>query len=137
MKAANVYLNFNGECGEAMKFYAENLGAKLEMQTFKDSGMSAPGGENLILHARMTKGGAATVIMASDAQPNAPVTMGDNMWVSIDCDDNEEQDNMWNAFVNGGSKIVMKLDMTFWGARFGMLRDRYGVGWMFNCEQKK
>jgi PhnB protein len=31
----------------------------------------------------------------------------------------------------------MPLQNTFWGARFGMLQDRFGVNWMFNHELKK
>ena len=137
MKAANIYLNFDGNTREAMQFYAEALGAQLTMQTFKEVGMDMPGAENRIVHAMLNGGGGpATIIMASDSMPGQPLTMGDNMWVTIDCNDNDEQDRMWSAIGNGG-KVLMPLDVAFWGARFGMLRDKFGVGWMFNCEQKK
>jgi PhnB protein len=36
-----------------------------------------------------------------------------------------------------GGKVLMPLQDMFWGAKFGMLRDAYGISWMFNCELKK
>ena len=39
--------------------------------------------------------------------------------------------------INGeGGTIMMPLEDTFWGARFGMLKDKFGVNWMFNHELK-
>jgi PhnB protein len=43
---------------------------------------------------------------------------------------------MFNAIGQGG-EVIMPLDVAFWGARFGMLRDKYGIGWMFNYELPK
>jgi PhnB protein len=136
MKAINPYLNFDGKTREAMTFYAKCLDADLYLQTFKEAGMEMPGAEDRVIHARLSKGGAATVMMASDSQPGQPVTMGNNVWLSVDCEDEAEQDRMFSALAEGGS-VVMPLDKMFWGARFGMLRDKYEVGWMFNCELQR
>lgn len=136
MKAINPYLNFNGNCREAMTFYSKALDGELVMQSYSDAGMGKPTAEDRIIHARLDRGGAATVIMASDAPSDQPVTFGDNNWVCVDCDDNDEQDRMFKALSDGG-QVVMPLDVMFWGARFGMLKDKFGVSWMFNCEQKK
>jgi len=136
MKAINTYLNFDGQTRDAMTFYARCLDADLHMQTYREAGMNMPGAEDRVIHARLSKGGAATVVMASDSQPGMPVKNGDNAWLCIDCDDENEQDLMFAALSDGGT-VVMPLDKMFWGARFGMLRDRYGVGWMLNCELQK
>ena len=136
MKAINPYLNFNGNCREAMQFYSKAIGGELIMQSYSDAGMSKPGTEDRVIHARLSSGGAATVIMASDAPADQPVTFGTNNWICIDSDDNTEQDRMFNALSEGG-QVVMPLDVMFWGARFGMLKDKFGVCWMFNSEQKK
>jgi PhnB protein len=74
--------------------------------------------------------------MGAGSRPNDKTTFGDNIWLAVDCDDTSEQDRMFNAIAQGGN-IVMPLDNTFWGARFGMIKDKYGIGWMFNCELKK
>ena len=93
--------------------------------------MEMPGGEDRVLHARLTKG--SVVLMASDSQPGMPVTVGNNVWLSVDCESEGEQDRMFSALSEGG-QVVMPLDKTFWGARFGMLKDKFGLGWMFNLE---
>ncbi|MBV9700167.1 MAG: VOC family protein, partial [Candidatus Eremiobacteraeota bacterium] len=31
----------------------------------------------------------------------------------------------------------MPMQEMFWGAKFGMLTDKYGIDWMVNCELKK
>src|SRR5947207_4364116 len=102
MKAINPYLNFNGQTREAMTFYAKNLGAKLEIQSFKDAGVpAAPGDENRVMHAKLSKG--SLVIMASDPMSSmAPVNMGNNVWISVDCSNVPEIDKLFAAFSDGG-----------------------------------
>ena len=36
-----------------------------------------------------------------------------------------------------GAKINMPLQDTFWGAKFGMLTDKWGISWMFNFDRPK
>jgi PhnB protein len=135
MKAFQVYLNFDGNCREAMTFYQRALGAELEMQSFSDvHAQCPPGSENNIMHARLTKDGA--ILMASDAMPGMPFNKGSNFSVNIDCSTTEELDRYFRALGDGGN-VGMEPQDTFWGARFGMLTDKYGVGWMFNCELPK
>ncbi len=144
MKAINAYLSFDGNAREAMTFYAKALDADVSMQTFGETGMKDPAAADRVMHARLvpkgsdtgTMSGGATILMASDSQPGQSVTFGDNIWLSVDCSDIGEQERMFNAISEGG-KVIMALNDTFWGARFGMIKDRFGVGWMFNCELKK
>ena len=133
MKAINPYLNFDGRTREAMEFYAKVLGAKLEIMTNKESGMPGPG-EDRIMHAKL--GSGSTVIMASDSQHGMPVDMGNNVWISVDCSSVAEQDKHFNGISEGGT-VVMPLANQFWGARFGMVKDKFGLGWMFNCQVAK
>ena len=42
-----------------------------------------------------------------------------------------EADRAFNALAAGG-QVTMPLNKTFWSARFGMLTDKFGVGWMIN-----
>jgi PhnB protein len=136
MKAINPYLNFDGQTRDAMTFYARCLDADLYLQSFKEAGMEMPGAEDRVLHARLSKGGPSTILMASDSRPGMAVETGNYAWLSIDCDDENEQDRIFNALSEDGS-VVMPLDRQFWGARFGMLRDKFGIGWMLNCELPK
>ena len=130
MKSFDPYLNFDGNTREAMEFYQKCLGAELTIQTFGEAKAPFPGMEDRIMHARLVSGPA--VLMASDAMPGKPITVGNNVWVNQDCESVDEIERLFKAFGEGG-KVVMPLADQFWGARFGMLTDRFGINWMFNC----
>lgn len=128
------YLMFNGNAEEAINFYAQALGGKvLFMQRFKDAPM--PVGEgwgDKIMHASMEVDGFT--LMFSDAKENeAPVT-GDNVHLSLNFHSEEETTKIFAALSAGGS-VTMPLEDTFWGAYFGMCRDKYGINWMFNYDR--
>ena len=46
-------------------------------------------------------------------------------------------DSAFKTAVDAGAKQLRPLENQFWGARFGMLIDKYGINWMFNCELPK
>ena len=62
-----------------------------------------------------------------------PFVQGTNVHLNIDCESVEEIDRLFGALSAGGT-VTMPLQDTFWGARFGLLNDKFGVQWMFNCE---
>jgi PhnB protein len=132
MKDFQVYLNFKGNTREAMTFYKDCLGGDLFLQTFEETGAAGNMG---IMHARLTVGSA--ILMASDTMPDMPFTRGNNFAVNIACDTIEEIERYFAAFNKGGGKVTMPLADQFWGARFGMIEDQFGVSWMFNCELPK
>jgi PhnB protein len=136
MKSATPYLNFDGNTKEAMTFYEKCLGGKLSIQSFGDTGQADPhpGSADRTIHAHLAAG--SVVIMASDTPAGTPVKQGDNYWIMLECDSPDEQDRVFAALGEGG-KWLMPLKEQFWDARFGMIRDRFGVGWMFNCELPK
>jgi PhnB protein len=135
MKALSAYLNFDGDACDAMTFYQKCLDADLFLQTFRDAKVPAPkGAENRVVHARLQKGSA--VLMASDTLPGMEYKRGNNFSVSIECGSIMEIETLFKAFSDGG-KVTMPLQDTFWGARFGMITDKFGVSWMFNCELPK
>lgn len=135
MKSFITYLNFDGNAREAMTFYQKCLDAELQIQTFKDAKMDAPkGADNRVMHARLAKGSA--VLMASDTMPGMPYKQGTNFSITIECDSVAEEEKLFKA-LGGGGKVTMPLQDTFWGARFGMLTDKFGINWMLNTELPK
>ncbi len=134
MKDINAYLNFNGNCREAMKFYEECLGGELQMMPFSEAPNTPPEAKDRVMHARLAKG--AAVLMASDTMPGMPFQPGNNFWVSVNCESRDEIERVFAALSEKG-KVTMPLQDAFWGARFGMLTDQFGVNWMFNFEQPK
>jgi len=136
MKAMVTYLNFEGNCREAMKFYQRCLGGELSLMPFSEAPGDFPKeAKDRVMHARVTKDGT-TLLMASDTMPGSNFVQGTNFSISIDCQSAEETDRLYNAFSENG-KITMPLQDAFWGARFGMLRDKFGINWMFNFEKPK
>ena len=135
MKEMITYLNFNGNCRDAMKFYERCLGGELQMMPFSEvPGDHPPEAKNRIIHARLTNGSA--VLMASDTMPGMPFQQGNNFAISVHCQSQDELERFFTALGDKG-KVTMPLQDTFWGARFGMLTDQFGINWMFNFEKPK
>ena len=134
MRDIVAYLNFDGNCEEAMTFYASALVVPLELMKFADMPECPPVAEKRIMHARITKG--PVVLMASDTMPGMPLHQGNNFSISVQCESAHEIDSFFAALGEGG-KVTMPLQDQFWGARFGMLTDRFGVQWMFNFTHPK
>ena len=135
MKEIATYLNFNGNRRDAMKFYERCLGGELHMMPFSEvPGNYPPEAKDRIMHARLTNGPA--VLMASDTMPGMPFQQGTNFAIAVQCQSQEEIEKLFNAISEKG-KVTMPLQDTFWGARFGMLTDQFGINWMFNFEKPK
>ena len=133
---ANAYLNFNGNCEQAFRFYAEATGATIDqMMSFANSPMAdqmPPEARNMIIHASMKVGD--TVIMASDA-PGDRYKKPQGFSVSLLIDTAAEAERVFAAMSSGG-EVSMPLQKTFFSARFGMFTDKFGIPWMINCEQE-
>jgi len=128
------YLFLDGRCEEAIEFYKKTLGAKVEMMMrFKESpdpGMCPAGGENKIMHSCVKIGG--TSVMASDGR-NQGKPKFEGFALSINAKDEAEADRTFAALADGG-KVQMPLEKTFFAKRFGMVADKFGVGWMVIVE---
>ena len=131
------YLFFDGRCEEAIEFYKKTLGAQVEMMMrFKESpeppkpGMCPPGSENKIMHSCFRIGD--TQVMASDGRcTGKPMFQGFSL--SITAKSEAEADRMFAALGEGG-QVQMPMMKTFFSPRFGMVADRFGVGWMIIAE---
>ena len=129
------YLFFNGSCEEAIEFYRKALGAEVEMRMrFKESpeppppGTVTPGLENKIMHSSFRVG--QTTVMASDGDSTDKPSF-QNFSLSLSVAHEAEVDRAFNALADGG-QVKMPLTKTFWSPRFGMVEDRFGVGWMIS-----
>jgi PhnB protein len=129
------YLFFNGNCEEAVEFYRKALDAEVEMMMrYNESpeppppGMVPPGSENKIMHTSFRIG--ETMVMASD---NCATEKSDfqGFSLSLTVPSEADTDRVFAALADGG-QVQMPLDKTFWSPRFGMLTDRFGVGWMIS-----
>lgn len=131
-----TYLTFGGRCQEAVDFYCAALGAKLEMlMRFKESperpppGTMPPDWGEKVMHASLLFGG--TRLMASDGCGESKGFGG----FSLSLNPPDEAEARWLfAALSEGGQVTMPLGKTFWSPCFGMLTDRFGVGWMVNVE---
>ena len=128
-----TYLFFDGRCEEAIEFYKKTLGAETTMlMRFKDSpeppqpGMIPPGSENKIMHVSFRIGD--TMVMASDGRCTGQANF-QGFSLSLTVANEAEADGKFAALAEGG-QVQMPMAKTFWSPRFGMLTDRFGVGWM-------
>jgi PhnB protein len=132
----NPYLNFNGECEQAFKFYERVLGGKISfMMTWgemPDASQFPMEAHKLIMHATLKVGDRA--IMGADSPPGsyqAPKGMN----VSLHNEDTAECERIFNALAEGGD-VQMPFQKTFWSAGFGMCVDQFGIPWMINSERE-
>lgn len=133
----NTYLYFDGRCAEAFDFYQSVFGGEFTvMQTFGDGppGMGVPDAdESRIMHVSLPIGG--DVLMGSDTVSNfgEPAKPGNSFAVSVAPETKEKADRIFPLLAAGGD-VIMPLADTFWGAYFGMCKDKFGVQWMVNVD---
>jgi PhnB protein len=137
MEPITPYLNFNGNAAEALAFYGKAFGGEiLFQQIYGDGPMKGePEWKDKIMHATFQAG--SLTLMASDVMdPKYKVIAGTNTQLSLNFKHEEDIDRVFAA-LSDGANITMPLQDTFWGAKFGMLVDKFGINWMFNHDKPK
>ena len=133
MPAVQPYLNFDGNCADALHFYEKVLGAKIDaIMKFGQSpmaGQTAPEDAERVMHARFTIDG--NVLMASDATCAMPSQGRHGFALSLSYPTAEEAHRVFGELTEGG-KVEMPIGKTFWADAFGMGYDRFGTPWMVN-----
>ncbi len=125
------YLFFGGRCEEALEFYRAVLGAEIDLVLrWKESpeppppGMLPPGYENKIMHAAFRIAG--TALMASDGCREEGFA---GFSLSLALPTEADAARVFAALSEGG-EVRAPLAKTFWSPCFGMVADRFGMGWM-------
>jgi PhnB protein len=129
------YLSFEGRCDEAIEFYKKAIGAKVEMlMRFKeapDQSMMSPGSGEKVMHAALRAGDA--MLLMSDGRC-AGGTNFHGIALALTVSSEAEAERVFGGLSDGG-KVNMPLQKTFFSPRFGMLADKFGVGWMVMVRQ--
>lgn len=140
MATINPYLMFDGNCKEAFEFYKDAFGKEFaelthfgDMPSQEGSPTLTEAQKKMVMHVRIPIS-EETVLYGSDIFPGTPgFTVGDNFSVSISTNSREESDHLFSKLSEGGN-VTMPLADTFWGAYFGMWRDKFGIDWMVNYD---
>jgi PhnB protein len=124
------YLMFDGRCDEALEFYKKAIGLEVKMlMRFKDApdpSMISPGSADKVMHAQVQIGDST--VLASDGRClGKPNFQGFTLTISAKTE--AEAEKLFGALGDGG-QVTMPLAKTFFSPRFGMLTDKFGVGWM-------
>jgi PhnB protein len=127
------YLFFAGRGDEAIEFYRTALHAEVEMRMLykdnpdKENGMPIPPGwENKIMHAHI-RIGSADVFLSDGCGPDHKGFQGFSL--SLAAPDEAEAKRAFAALSAGG-EVSLPITKTFFSPCFGMVTDRFGVGWM-------
>jgi PhnB protein len=129
------YLAFEGRCDEAIAFYKKAIGAKVEMlMRFKDSpdqSMISPGNADKVMHAALRAGDA--MLLMSDGRCTGSANFH-GIALALTASSDADAKRIFDALAEGG-KVNMPMAKTFFSSNFGMLSDKFGVGWMVLVQQ--
>ena len=124
------YLSFEGRAQEAIDFYKTALGAQVEaIMHFSDAPPDMQGNmphKDKVMHSAFKVGD--TTIMATDGQCSGKSVFS-GITLTLNAGSNGEAEKLFNALAQGG-KVNMPMAETFFAHRFGMVADKFGVGWM-------
>ena len=136
MTQAIAYLSFDGDCADAMRFYEQALGGKLEVLM---SGAESPIADqmpkefaNRILHARLVLPGGG-VLYAGDAPAHVPYEGIKGVAIAVDYASVDKAETVF-AVLGAGGQVTMPMQSAFWAKRWGMLVDKFGTPWIVNGE---
>ncbi|AZK47285.1 VOC family protein [Paenibacillus lentus] len=130
--AVDVYFNFDGNCREAVEFYADVFNTEApQIMTF---GEAPPNPEyklpkeakDLVMHARININGSN--VMFSDVFPGTPYIQGNNITLAFVSTDLDEIKSVFHKLKEGGT-VHMELQETFWSKCYGNVKDRFGTEW--------
>lgn len=123
-----TYVNFDGTCAEAFRYYQEHLGGAIDSITtfaeMPDHSQVPAAWSDRVIHARMSLGGA--ILMGADIEGAEPMR---SAYLNLSTATPEEAERAYAALADGG-EIFMPLRETFFALRHAQLRDRFGVNWM-------
>ncbi|SKA09846.1 PhnB protein [Enhydrobacter aerosaccus] len=126
------YLSFEGRCEEAIDFYKTAVGAKVEMMMrFKEApadqqAMITPEARDKVMHAALRIGDSQ--VLASDGQCTGKGSFS-GITLTLNAGSDAEAEKLFTALGQGG-QVQMPMAETFFASRFGIVADKFGVGWM-------
>ncbi|MCX7749043.1 MAG: VOC family protein [Clostridia bacterium] len=138
--AVNAYIRFNGNCREAVEFYAQVFGTgQPKIMTFgdvpSDPQFPLPNeAKNLVMHTQLHISGST--VMFSDSPPGMPYIAGNNFSLAI-VSKNLDEIKSWFHKLKEGGKVILDLQETSWSKCYGFLTDKFGIGWQFNYESEQ
>lgn len=135
--SVDVYMNFDGNCREAVEFYTEVFETeKPKIMTFSDAPPNPDypipdEAKNLVMHTRLNIFGSN--VMFSDVFPGMPFIQGNNISLAVVIQDEDKVKSLFHKLKEGGS-VSMELQETFWSKCYGIVKDKFGIEWQCNYD---
>ena len=143
MATINTYLHSDGNTEAAFNFYKSVFGGEFTVfQRYSDAS-GQPGShpteeseKEKILHVSLPIG-KENVLMGTDSVKSMGhhLVVGNNISVSVSTESKEETEKIFKGLSEGG-QVTLPLADTFWGAYFGMCKDRFGIHWMVSNDNR-
>src|SRR5215468_2792008 len=130
IRQVSPYINFEGNSEQAIRHYERTLGAKVERLVRYGEvpdNKFAPELQNRVMHCELRIGDG--VVMLSDAMGGMGPTAAAQ--IALDFSDAAELTARFDALAKDG-KTLFPVHDTWYGGKFGMLTDVFGVRWMLN-----
>lgn len=136
--SVGVYVNFDGNCQEAVEFYAAVFETEQPVFMTFDMGPQDPAypvpeeAKGRIMHTNLLIEG--DLVMFSDTFPGMPFTVGNNLSLIVQSANKENLTKYFERLSEGGN-VEMPLQQTFWSELYGNVTDKYGIGWQFSYDE--
>lgn len=138
--AVQAYITFDGNCREAVEFYAQVFGTEKpkimtygEMPACPEFNLPEEA-KNLVMHTRLSISGSN--VMFSDTCPGMPFVAGTNISLTIISTNMDEIKSVFNKLKEDGT-VGMDLQETFWSKCYGLVTDKFGIPWQFNYDSEQ
>jgi PhnB protein len=128
---ATPYLIFDGNARDALEFYKDVFEGEIyELQTYGEADYpTPPEAEDKLIHGKFKKDNL--FLMVSDNFPGQNVTFGNHISLVLEFESEDEITKTYDRLAQKGT-IVMELQDTFWGAKYGKIKDQFGFTWDLN-----
>ncbi len=129
----SFHIDFNGQCEEAFRLYADQLGGTLGlMLRFKDSIHSAPPAASQaekILHGNLSLQGVE--LAGADVEPHR-YEKPRGFYVLLGLQVRDQVHSAFEALRPNG-QVILAPQKTFWSPCYAIVIDRFGVPWKLNA----
>jgi PhnB protein len=121
----HIYLE---QCQSALDYYTQIFGGEIKNTQLADGIEMFKGHEGKLIHAELHINDACILYFADVF---GHVEKGNHIWLSIDLESEVELQAIYEALSQDG-QIKMELQDTFWGTRYGVITDKFGLIWELN-----
>lgn len=145
MSKVSTYLNFERETEAAFNFYKSVFKTEFseygimrfgDIPEMPDQPAIPEEDKQLVMHIELPIIDGHTLMgTAAPQSMGFSLNKGNNVYIMLQPDTRAETKELFDALLVGG-EIEQDLQEMFWGDYYGSLIDKFGVRWMFNCEEK-